>query len=407
MDSAGLMKRAGRWLSDYLTVVKAAFVRAGDDNITILASGMVYSTLIAIVPCITFLSAFLSVFGGLENFSYVVGQWLMKTFGEKEGAFVLEKITLFSRNAMSLGIFGLVTFIISASLLAVKIDGIINSVFRTHHQGYGIMKRYGKILIFIIVMTVFIAVTLSLSQSIRNDVYSHLGAGQEGNGTRVVLKEGVQYVLMFCIFFFLLHFVPDVKVSFPASFSGSLFGTVLMASFYQIFTRLILSTVKLSVIYGTLSSILLVLIYFYVVWYIIILSAEVTFIRLFRPEGEETRGHVVTPQRELEEGLRIMIETARSFNKGEGGISVMLLSSRSGVTYLRAVDYLETLENAGLIRVLGTASRILSKPASSISVGEIVDALFSGKEEEGSEYILLFRKNGLEGIRGKLLSDLL
>ena len=60
-----LLKKVNYWISDYFSVVKQGIKLIGRDNINLLASGMVYSTLIAIVPCITFLSAFLSAFGAL------------------------------------------------------------------------------------------------------------------------------------------------------------------------------------------------------------------------------------------------------------------------------------------------------------------------------------------------------
>ena len=62
------LKDIKNWLIDYLRVVFSALKKIGSDNISILASGMVYSTLIAIVPCITFLLFFLSAFGASEGF---------------------------------------------------------------------------------------------------------------------------------------------------------------------------------------------------------------------------------------------------------------------------------------------------------------------------------------------------
>ena len=403
----GASGKVWKWLRDYFRVVGKALGRIGSDNLTILASGMVYSTLIAIVPCITFLSAFLSALGGLENFSTVLAEWLTDTFGEAEGTFVMEKLTLFSKNAMSLGIFGLITFIISGSLLAVQIDGIINNIFRTR-QSHGGIKRYGKIVIFIIVLTVFIALSLSLSQSIRQDLYQKIGVSRPLDIFQLVMKEGGQYALIFLIFFFLLFFVPNVKVRLSAALAGSVLGTVVMSIFYQIFTRLIISTVKLSVIYGSLAAILLVLIYFYVVWCIIILMAEVTFIYQFRPEKDAEREHAMTPSREIDEALRVLEEVARSFEKGEGGIQAVVLASRSGVTYLRTINYIRALEKAGLVTQLSSSSYIIVRPAEKITLSDVVSALFSGDGEgDESQSVALFRQGGLSSLEGRTLRDIL
>ncbi len=398
------LRKAVSWLKDYFRVVGKALSKIGSDNISILASGMVYSTLIAIVPCVTFLSAFLSALGGTENFVAVVGDWLRDTFGEAEGTFVLEKLTLFSRNAMSLGIFGLIFFVISASLLAVQIDTIINSIFRSRYSGGG-MKRYGKIIIFIIVMTVFIAFSLALSEAVRDDVYSRLGVAESGGNMKLVLKKTGQYAVMFLIFFFLLFFVPNVKVKASAAAAGSVFGTVLMSIFYQIFTRLVITSVKFSVIYGSLASILLALLYCYVVWYIIILTAETTFIYQFRPGRDIASGSIVTPKREIEEGVRILIEAAKSFEKGEGGISGVKLAARAGVIYFRTTTYLRILEENGFVRQLTSSSYILSRPADKIALSDVVSSLFSSDGGEETSYIHSFRTAGLRVLEGRTLAD--
>ena len=54
------------WWAGYWNAVTSAFRGMSKDNLTMIASGMVYSTLIAIVPCLTFLFAFLSAFGVLQ-----------------------------------------------------------------------------------------------------------------------------------------------------------------------------------------------------------------------------------------------------------------------------------------------------------------------------------------------------
>lgn len=400
------LKKAGAWIRDYFNAVIKALGKIGSDNVSILASGMVYSTLVAIVPCITFLSAFLSALGGMERFILVVSEWLMATFGEAQGEFVLEKVTQFSQNAMSLGIVGLITFAVTGSLLAGKIDTVINKIFRARSQ-QGVMKRYGKIVIFLIVLSVFIAVSFSLAQSVRIDVYSRLGLDEATGIGRRILKNAGQFLVVFLLFFFILFFVPNVKVKVSAAVAGSVFGTIVMSIFYLVFTHLIIYTVKYSVIYGSLASILLVLLFLYIVWYIVILVSEVTFIYQFRPERDETEGRVLTPQKEIEETLRVLVEVARSFEKGEGGISPRVLASRSRVVYFRVISYLKVLEDDGFISEMNTTHYLLSRPADKIELEVVMDALYSHKKESTEDTLRDFKKAGLGSLAGRTLWSLL
>lgn len=256
-------------------------------------------------------------------------------------------------------------------------------------------------------MTVFVAFSLSLSEAVKNDVYSRIGAGSSRGTFALVMKEGGQYCVMFLLFLFLLYYVPNVKVKFSAAAAGSLFGTIVMTIFYQIFTHLIISSVKFSVIYGSLAAILLVLFYCYVVWYIIILTAETTFIYQFRPEKDSYDDSILTPEREIDEGMRVLAEAARSFEKGEGGISAFKASSRAGVIYFRTTTYLKLLAANGFIKELTTSEYILARPSSEIKLSDVVTALFTGDGLDETSLLRTFYTSGIKALEGLTLADIL
>lgn len=285
------------WLNTYLRAVYKGLRKIGSDNISILSSGMVYSTLLAVVPCLTFLSAFLTAFGGAQNFSSLLQKWVLETFGESSGELVIEKVVQFSDNAMSLGIAGLISFIITGMLLAGKIDSVINNIFRTRPSD-GLVKRYGKILIFLIVLTVVIALSLSLGSFVKEKAYTIMGLPFKLGAFSFIMNRWGRYIAVFVFFFFLLYFVPNVRIDLSSAVASSVLGTLTMMVFYFVFTRLITSTVKYSVIYGSMAAVLLVLLFFYIVWYIVILVADITYIYQFRPEGEEDEAFILSPERD-------------------------------------------------------------------------------------------------------------
>lgn len=399
-------KRAWLWLKDYCSVVLEGVKHIGADNISILASGMVYSTLIAIIPCITFLSAFLSAFGGLNVFFNNFSLWLTETFGSETGSYVMEKVMLFSQNAMSLGIVGLVSFVITGLLLASKIDDVVNRVFRTR-DSQAIMIRYAKLLVVLIVFTVVLAFGISVSSEAEDRIYSIIGINVASSIFEMIMNFGGKYAATFILFFLLLFFVPNVKVNFSSALAGSVLGTVIMAAAYFIFTKLIINTVKYSVIYGSLASILLVLLLLYIIWYIIIIVAEITYIHQFRPESDYDYSALLMPKRELNEGLEVLKTIAKKYEKCEGAISLSLISSLSRVNYSRTLMYLKIFEKKGYIVLVGTSSYILARPSSTIKVEEVIEDLFSNNEKQGSSIVESFKKGGLESIKGKNLGDLI
>ena len=96
---------------------------------------------IAIVPCLTFLFAFLSAFGVVQPFMKIIAFMLQDTFGEQTGQELIDYIQQFSSNAMSLGVVGLVSFIITGILLVDKIYIAINNIFHTRPSS-GTMRRF-------------------------------------------------------------------------------------------------------------------------------------------------------------------------------------------------------------------------------------------------------------------------
>ena len=261
-----LLKRINFWISDYFSVIRQGIGIIGRDNVNLLASGMVYSTLIAIVPCITFLSAFLSAFGALEPFLSVLSEWICDTFGETTGQSVMNSIVTFTGSAMSLGVVGLVSFIITGMFLVNKIYSLINHIFRTE-PSEGTMKRFILILIFLIVLTVVLTFAFALTNTIHDKVYSLMGVNVNNGKMREHLSSILQFAIVFLVFFFIIILVPNAKINPSASISGAILGTVLVFISTFVFTRVISYAVSYSVIYGSLASVLFVLLYLYLIWY--------------------------------------------------------------------------------------------------------------------------------------------
>ena len=125
----GFLARFGHWWMRYGKALEMALRGTGRDNISMMASGMVYSTLIAIIPCLTFLFAFLSAFGVLQPFMELIALIAEDTFGENTGHELMRYIEQFSSNAMSLGVIGLVSFIFTGILGSIPhIVQILNEV---------------------------------------------------------------------------------------------------------------------------------------------------------------------------------------------------------------------------------------------------------------------------------------
>ena len=409
-----LLKKVNSWISDYFSVIRQGVRLIGRDNINLLASGMVYSTLIAIVPCITFLSAFLSAFGALEPFLSVLSEWMYDTFGSETGMSVMNAIVNFTGSAMSLGVVGLVSFIITGMFLVNKIYSLVNHIFRTDPTE-GTMKRFVLILIFLIVLTVVLTFVFALSNTLHTKVYTLMGLSVQTGKMREHLRSLVQFTIVFLVFFFIIITVPNAKIMPSASISGAVLGTTLTYISTFVFTRVISYTVGYSVIYGSMASVLFVLLYLYIIWYLVVFVLEVTYIYQFRPDKNAVIGRSERGDSQIAHGIDIMMEIARRFENGKGSTSIRDLGATLSIPLNQVSGIISDLESASLIIAVNVNSSVymLSRPSSKIKVVEIIDAIFSSDttkksklESEGKDLSKVFFKKGIDG-EDRTLFDLI
>lgn len=409
-----LLKKINAWISDYFSVIRQGVRLIGRDNINLLASGMVYSTLIAIVPCITFLSAFLSAFGALEPFVSVFSEWLCDTFGNETGTSVANAIVGFTGSAMSLGVVGLVSFIITGMFLVNKIYSLVNHMFRTDPTE-GTMKRFVLIIIFLIVFTVLITFLFALSNTLSGKVYSLMGVSVQNGVMKEHLSSLIQFLIVFFVFFLIIMTVPNAKIMPSASITGAILGTVLIYIATFVFTKVVTYTVSYSVIYGSMASILFILLYLYIMWYLIVFVLEVTYIYQFRPDKNAVLGRPERGDSQIAHGIDVMVEIAKRFEDGRGSTSIKDLGATLSIPLNQVGSIITDLESASLIIAVNVNSSVymLSKPSSKIKVVDIIDAIYSSdsnknrkKESDGRILSRTFFKKGIEG-ENRTLFDLL
>ena len=201
------------WWKDYFKVLVLSYTRISRDNVNILASGMVYSTLISIVPCITFLFAFLSVFGVLQTFLEMLTAFLVETLGETTGHEIAVLVETYTGNALSLGVFGIISFLITSILLINKVYTVMNRIFRTQPRS-GPLKRFTTFLTLLIVAAIIIVVILSiqgrLERTIVNSVRLNTLVLASSNFWERLIIVGVLWVGIFSLIFFLPLFQPQI-----------------------------------------------------------------------------------------------------------------------------------------------------------------------------------------------------
>ena len=168
-----------------------------NDNVDILASGLVYSTLVAFVPCFTFIFAVVQLFGVLQPLINIILEFLYQALGSEISEQIVSALAKFTSNGMGLGALGLVSFIFTAILLVNKVYMVINRMFRATPRN-GTIKRFSTFLTFIFLSVIILAVVLTINTKATNYISSFIEKTDSPSGLSRVLSTIISYVRYAC-----------------------------------------------------------------------------------------------------------------------------------------------------------------------------------------------------------------
>ncbi len=384
-EAKGFLSRLGNWWMDYAKAVGMAFRGMGRDNISMMASGMVYSTLIAIIPCLTFLFAFLSAFGVLQPFMSLIKVMSIDTFGEETGQQLVEYIEQFSSNAMSLGVFGLISFIFTGILLVNKIYIVINRIFRSRPSS-GTVKRFTTFLTLLILGAFMVVGIFAVQSSVDNTILT-MTRGEAGSGNML-------YTLLILLFGWLLLFllykaVPSARVRFASAAVGATTCIISLTIATAVFRSITATMVSYSVIYGSMASIFMALLYLYITWFVVFFSAELSFVHQFRPDKTYIMGDTESPAHQISEAVNALLLISDRYRRGGGAMGQKEIMRRLAIPAQRLSPYLSDLEDAGMVMAVNAQRTLFvpARPLEQVKLSAVITALFGTFDNESIDTI--------------------
>nr|WP_319473148.1 YihY/virulence factor BrkB family protein [uncultured Sphaerochaeta sp.] len=357
------------------TFFSAVFRQAMKDNFLNSASGLVYSTLLAIVPAATFLFTFFNAFGVMEPLVSFLSQWFTELAGEEAGGQLMILLTQYTRNATSLGVVGLISFLITMVLLINKVWIVINRIYRSS-RSRNALKRFAGYISFLIVATLLLAAYVS-AQSILTSWYLNLIGVTLGRWSVAASAIAPSFIVALVIFL-LIYLVPNTKVRFDSAILGSIAGLLVINIFSKLTSLLTSMASRFSVIYGSFAAIFLFLFFCYVFWATVFFSVELAYVHQFRPEVSSFRGLPQSPALQLSEGTNIMMLIGSNFREGKGATSTKELLDRLAIPYNRLQGFLGLLTQLQFITPTNSSqtSYIPKQPLDTLRLQDLVKGLY-------------------------------
>lgn len=372
---------------NFYNIVKAfilAFRNISGTDISIRASALTYSTLLAIVPILAVLFAIARGFG----FQNIVESQLFSFFaGQKE---VLEKAMVYIDKSLRYAQGGIFLGI-GVVLLLYTVVNLLSNIENNFNKTWGIKKdrpyhrMFTDYLALIIIAPIFMVANAGISIFLTSVDYALVGIVVSP------LLKIAPYLITIFLFTFIFIYIPNTKVKFvPALIGGVFAGTS-----FQLFQWLYISgqiwISKYNAIYGSFAALPLLLLWLQLTWFITLLGVELSFayqnINKFSFENETDN-----ISRRYRDFVIIMIMSliTKRFEKGEKPYTADELSESYKIPTKLTSNILYFLEDVGLILEVPTEDEWVKTYIPGIDINKITVAyLFDTINRYGSEDFLI------------------
>ena len=344
------------------------------------AAGLVYTTLLSLVPFLAVMFSVLKAFGVHHQIEPVLAQAL-EPLGPK-GQEVTVTIIGFVDNLKIgvLGVVGIAGLFYTTYSLIDKIEQALNAIWLVR-EGRSWSRKFADYLSAVLVGPVLVVTAFGLLASVQSNTLVQHVMEIEPLGYLMVWAAKLVPFLMLCgVFTFLYKFIPHTQVRTTSALVGGIAAAVLWGIAGELFAKFVAESAKYSAIYSGFAVLILFLLWLYTGWLIVLIGAQFSFFhqhptaylsRLLWQQG--TYGF----QERL--ALNLLVIMARHYLRGQRPLTSPELAVELNLPVSLVKDEVDRLVDYGLLGLMNRPDGIsLIKPPELISVKEVLDAARDG-----------------------------
>ena len=377
-----------RWKTSGMRVARTVLTLVRDlteGQLTLRAMGLVYTTLLSIVPLLALSFSVLKAFGVYNQFQPMLNTFL-EPLGEK-GVEIADQIAGFIErmNVGVLGALGLSLLLYTAISLMHKIEESLNFIWHIP-KPRPLGDRFSRYLSVLLVGPILVFSALGITATVMNidTVRTLLEIDVLGQAMQAISKL-TPYLLVIAAFTFVYLFIPNTTVRFGPALLGGIAGGIAWQTSGWAFAIFVVSSNKYAAIYSGLAILILFMIWLYLNWLILLFGASVAFYAQ-HPEYLYARGGEPRLSNRVRERLALsaMSLVATRFMVGEPPPSLAEFTRRLGVPMHALEIVLQALEREELLTQSGDdPPRYLpARDPALIGVGQVLWAVRAAGEED-------------------------
>jgi len=333
---ANNVRELPRWKQNtvqFLRIGHLVFHDLLEGQLTLRAMGLVYTTLLSIVPFIAISFSVLKGFGVYNQIEPMLLNFLAP-LGEK-GVEITNRIIEFVNNMRAgvLGSVGLALLLYTAVSLMQKIEASFNYIWHVSRERR-LTQRFSDYLSVILIGPVLIFAALGITASITSfSLVQHLLQIPAIGTLFQIVSRFIPYFLVIVAFTFIYLLIPNTKVNFGSALVGGFIAGVLWESAGWVFASFVVTSAKYTAIYSVFASLIIFMIWLYVSWLILLVGCGITFYYQ-HPEHRHLHSRVIRLSNRIREkmAMAIMALAGNAYYHKQPPGSVQQTASQLGVS---------------------------------------------------------------------------
>jgi len=277
MDTEHL-NRFRTWLVYLLKLIYATVKGFTENELTLRAMSLVYTTLLSIVPLLAFSVSILKAFGVVENQLEPFLNNFLEPLGEKGADITTQILEFINRiNFGVLGVVGLLLLIYTSVSLIMKIEDSLNHIWNIK-RGRSIVRRLSDYITILLIGPVLMFSAIGLTASFESNAIVKEVLSIQPLGMLLLLgAKLIPYIFVFLVFTFIYMVIPNTKVKFKSAFIAGAVAGIAWQTTGWVFAISVAKSTKYAAIYSSLAVLILFMIWLYVNWLILLIGAQIAY----------------------------------------------------------------------------------------------------------------------------------
>jgi membrane protein len=280
IDTFVRRKIGGPGAGSFKAVLRLLYVLAEgffDEQISLRAASLVYTTLLAFVPLIAVSFSVLKAFGVNAKLEIML-YYFLEPMGEKGVDISLTVIKFVEHmNVAVLGALGLSTLLYTAVSAVSKMEAALNQIWHaTGSRSLG--QRFTSYLSVLLVGPVLGFTAISLIVSLKSSHVLKLLLSASAAGHLAYAAGRVfTYLLVSAAFTMIYLFLPYARVRLRSALAGGIVAGITWGVMGWAYTSFVASSAKYSAIYSGIAALFLFIIWLYWNWLVLLAGARVSY----------------------------------------------------------------------------------------------------------------------------------